>query len=219
MTNDPFRSPDEPPNPFTRPVSTGADAFGAGSAAINPYAPTAHPSPTAGMQSGPEPIRQHHLPHEASIKAIGTLYLIPGILLLLLGGITLVTIVGAFALGTAPDDDFGIIAGVIAIYAGLGGLQTFIGLGLRRLTRPARVFATIFSAFGLLLFPFGTLINAYILYLLHSEKGKMVFSDEYKQIIELTPHLRYKSAFVIVLFAAIAVVIVLMIGVTAVVGI
>ena len=60
--------------------------------------------------------------------------------------------------------------------------------------------AIVLSAIGLLGFPIGTLISAYFLYLLVSEKGKVVFSDEYKEVIRKTPHIRYKTSIVVWIF-------------------
>ena len=40
----------------------------------------------------------------------------------------------------------------------------------------------------------GTLIGFYMLYLLLSKKGTMVFSPEYKEIIAQTPHMKYKTS-------------------------
>jgi hypothetical protein len=41
------------------------------------------------------------------------------------------------------------------------------------------------------------LIMSYMRYLLLSKKGSMVFSPEYKSIIERTPHLRYQSSWLV----------------------
>ena len=68
------------------------------------------------------------------------------------------------------------------------------GIAIRRLRKWSRVVATIFACIGLLGFPVGTLISAYILYLLLSAQGTMVFSSEYQQIIAETPHVKYQSS-------------------------
>ena len=78
----------------------------------------------------------------------------------------------------------------------------FVGRGFRRLKRWVRIPATILSGLGLLGFPLGTLINGYILYLVWSQKGKMVLSSEYQGVIAATPEVKYKtSPLVIVLLA------------------
>ena len=52
----------------------------------------------------------------------------------------------------------------------------------------------ILAAIGLIGFPVGTLISAYILYLLGCQKGVQVFSDEYAEVIAATPHIKYRSS-------------------------
>ena len=61
----------------------------------------------------------------------------------------------------------------------------------------ARIPTGILSGIGLLAFPIGTLINAYVLYLIFSAKGKMVFSDEYRAVIEQTPHIKYRTSIIV----------------------
>ena len=86
---------------------------------------------------------------------------------------------------------------VAALFALLGAGQIWVGTGLRRLRRWARIPTGILSGLGLLGFPLGTVINAYILYLIFSQKGKMVFSDEYQAVIEQTPHIKYRTSIVV----------------------
>jgi predicted nucleic acid-binding Zn ribbon protein len=58
----------------------------------------------------------------------------------------------------------------------------------------------IISAIGLLSFPCGTLISACLLYLFFSHKGEMVFSDRYEEIIQGTPHIKYKTLIIVWIF-------------------
>jgi hypothetical protein len=160
----------------------------------NPYAaPTALPLEQApGMFGNAEAIRREHIGHEASVKSIGTLYF--------LGGIGLV-IVAAFA-GFTPDfptSREGTMATVVtvAIILAIAALQFWLGTGLRRLNRVARGVSAVFAGIGLLGFPLGTIINGYILYLLVSRKGNMVFSPEYKEVIAQTPHVKYKTSIIV----------------------
>lgn len=142
-------------------------------------------------------IRRTHLSHEASIKSVGTLYLLGGGLMLLgsifglafrLGG-------GAGQPGIDPND-----LGVFAFLFLFGTLLLATAIGLRQLRRWARIVSGINSALGLLGFPIGTLISAYILYLLFSAKGTMIFSDEYKNVIQQTPHIVYKTSIIVRIF-------------------
>lgn len=146
-----------------------------------------------------ESIRRQFLKHEASIKSIGTLYLL---------GAILVIPIGIFGLGTAL---LGISAGVdgesasiallnlvvFVIYIALGSLQAALAIGLKRLRPWARWTSVVFSAIGLLGVPIGTLISIYILYLLLSKKGEYVFSPQYQQVIAATPHIQYRTSWVL----------------------
>jgi hypothetical protein len=148
----------------------------------NPYlTPSVNVTPPS-LDSHAEQIRRAHLKHEASVRSIGTLYLLGAILMIVSGSILLVS-------GSKEFEPT-----VSAVFVLLGGLYVAVGIALRRLRKWSRIVATIFACIGLLGFPVGTLISAYILYLLLSAKGTMVFSPEYKQIIAETPHVKYQSS-------------------------
>ncbi|PAY20383.1 hypothetical protein CKO51_05960 [Rhodopirellula sp. SM50] len=194
MTKDPFAVPDDEANPFAIQRPVAADA------ALNPYAPTSNVSEIEGLgESDVESYRRRYLSHEASIKSIGFLYLIPGVLLL----VFFVGMLGVAAVSLLVDGNglqgMGLVeaALVVGIYGGLGSVQIYTGLGLRRFKIAARRLATVFSVFGLLIFPFGTLINGYILYLLQSQKGKVVFSESYQDAIRRTPHIKYRTSLIV----------------------
>ena len=90
--------------------------------------------------------------------------------------------------------------GVLAIgvmLAFLSASSVVVGWGMRMLWAWARTPAIVLAAIGLLGFPIGTLINAYILWLLASRKGRMVLSTEYAAIVEATPHVRYRTPIVL----------------------
>ncbi len=137
-----------------------------------------------------EAIRQEHIKHEASVKSVGFLYLLGAVLLVLFG-------IGMIAAGVASTRDMGISAGVGLFLFFIGALQGWTGLGLRKLRPWARIPTGIFSGLGLLGFPLGTLINGYILYLVFSKKGSMVFSPEYQRVIAETPHIKYRTSIVV----------------------
>ncbi len=216
VTNDPFAVPEDEPNPFAkRPVvsSAGADP------ALNPYAPTSHVSDTEGLESDIESFRRRYLSHEASVQSIGTLYLIPGVLLvglfLMMAGFVV------FELLAQGGNGMGLMEGVAvtSIYGGLGLIQIYTGLGLRRFKIGARRLATFFGVIGLLAFPFGTIINGYILYLLQSQKGKVVFSEDYQDVIRRTPHIKYRTSLIVKIFVVILVVLLTLGFVAAFVGV
>ncbi len=145
-----------------------------------------------------EEIRQEHIKHEASIKSVGTLYLIGGVLMVLSGfGMMAGAAAGSSGGGDFGPEAAGFMIGMTIFYLVIGVLMVFLAFGIRKLKSWVRIPVTILSGLGLLNIPIGTLINGYILYLVWSKKGKMVFSDEYKQVIEATPHIKYKTSIIV----------------------
>jgi hypothetical protein len=161
----------------------------------NPYAsPTAEL--TAPLTSDPpdndaEAIRRKYLSHEASVQSVGWLYWIGSVVMFIL---TFTVVFGFTRLGSR-DLSFRWIMG--AIYFGFATLTLWLGYGFRKLDRRVRIPAGVLSALGLINFPFGTLINGYILYLIFSAKGSMVFSPPYKEVIRRTPHIKYRTSIVV----------------------
>lgn len=131
-----------------------------------------------------EDIRKEHIKHEASVTSIGILYYLGG---------TAMTVLGLFGMFAGGGE--AIITSAVMLALGIG--QFWVGTGLRRLKKWARIPTGILSGIGLLAFPIGTLINAYILYLIFSRKGKMVFSDDYRAVIEQTPHIKYRTSILV----------------------
>ncbi|HAV64940.1 MAG TPA: hypothetical protein DCY13_21535 [Verrucomicrobiales bacterium] len=164
-----------------------------------------------------EQIRQDHINHEASVKAVGILYLIGGTFGLI-GSLGLFVMLSSTTTGDGPAESVVFTGGVAAVLLVFCGVQFAAGLGLRRLRNWARIVAAILSALGLLSFPVGTLINGYILYLLLSKKGQMVFSEEYRQIIAQTPHIRYRTSTIVWIVLGILVALILFFAVFAFLG-
>lgn len=135
-----------------------------------------------------EEIRREHLKHEASVKSVGILYYLGGAFFTFMGISTL--LLGGSGSGGLPT-----LFSLLFLLLGVG--QLWVGYGLRRLRKWARIPTGILSGLGLLGFPLGTIINAYILYLIFSRKGKMVFSDEYRAVIEQTPHIKYRTSIIV----------------------
>lgn len=180
-----------------RPFYGGVDGIGAwqrrggpDSLAIvsdNPYQAPAVAEVAA--ESDAETTRRKYLKHEASVKGVGSLYLLGGVL----GGIgLLLSLFGVFYAGA-----HGGIGGqellVLLLSGGIGVLQFIAGLGLRKLTKTGRILGAVIAGISLIVVPIGTLIGAYILYLLLGPKGKVVFSPEYRAVIAQTPHIRYRT--------------------------
>lgn len=136
-----------------------------------------------------EQVRREHIGHEASIKSVGELQMLGGILMGLIslfGLYGFVTSNSSRAIGVA-------VVGLVAA-GGMSVLFLWNGFGLRRLQPSARRVGAILSVvFMIVGFPIGTIINGYILWLLVSRKGKIVFSAEYQRIIADTPHVKFRT--------------------------
>lgn len=154
----------------------------------NPYAPPESPI-LLDTTSDAEAVRKEHIKHEASVKSIGFLYWLAAVALVLSGV--------ALLLRSREAADFQRLPLYGGLLLVLGVLLFLLGTGLRQLKKWARIPAGIWAGVGLLGFPLGTLINAYILYLICCKKGSVVFSDAYKQVIQQTPHVKYKTSILI----------------------
>jgi hypothetical protein len=195
-----------PMSPLTGAMSgTVPSDFNQPAAAFNPYAPTSATIPETG--EGDEATRKKYLSHEASIKSIGVLYLL-GSILGFLG--TVVYLVLGLANVIMPSRNpaeslgLGIFLLAFAVFAGaFSTFQFILARGLRRLTPWCRIAGIVVSCLGLLGFPIGTLISAYFLYLLGSQKGVYVFSPEYARVIAATPHIKYKTSIIVWIFLGI----------------
>ncbi|MBN1910868.1 MAG: hypothetical protein JW818_14075 [Pirellulales bacterium] len=161
-----------------------------------------------------ELIRRENLNHEASVRSVGWLFYL-GAVLLVFGLIAMISLIDRVPLPM----EFLLI--MIAIYGVMAVASAFSGYGLRRLRPWARILTGILaslSVLGLLInivqavnpdfrgpraagnpifILIGLLLNIYILYLLFSPKGSTVFSAEYKQIIDQTPHIRYRTSIIV----------------------
>lgn len=169
-------------------------------ATANPYAAPAAPVEDVSANAEAEAIRQAHITHEASIKAVGFLYYLGGVL---------VTIGGLASLAGRPDSGgVGVAIGLVIV--GIG--QFFAGWGVRALAKWGRVLGCVLSGLGLLAFPIGTAINAYILYLFLSKKGRTIFAPEYQDVIAATPHVKYRTSIVVWIFLALIVALIVFAG-------
>ena len=207
---------------------------------FNPYqAPTATlESPSRLELNGDaEIIRRTYLNHEAAVKSIGSLCYL-GALFCGLGAIFGVLTLSGFVAGVRPPD----AQAMMAMALNLGILFVFcliysaLGFGLNRLQPWAR-WTTIVLIGLATLYQLGLVIMAvafnpavagmmlgvallcliiptYMLYLLISAKGSMVFSSEYRDVIQATPHVKYKTS----LFLKILLVLLLIIVVTVIVA-
>ena len=158
----------------------------------NPYA-----APKADLAQAPSDdantaIRQAHLHTEVSIKGVGSLYMVGAVLSLVPAALVV------SAMFAAKSINVYLIISLIMPFV-IAALLGASGFGLRRLTPWSRIIATVGSVVGLIGFPIGTIICGYILYLLWGEKGRVVFSPAYVEVIAATPHLKYKTSIVVLI--------------------
>ena len=174
-----------------QPVSTFVSSAGAG-----PVAPPVGTIASATTGS-PEEVRRAYFSHERNVRSIGTYFFFAGGLQLFLGAMLLIGGVIATMGGAGIGAHLVHVVAVAIesiIFLGLGGLTVWTAGRVKRLDRSGYVPGIIVAAIGLLGIPIGTLINGYILYLLVSEKGRFVFSDQYRAIVAATPQFQWKIA-------------------------
>ena len=177
----------------------------------NPYAPSGSSYSDASLDanfdlSQAELIRKSHLNHEANIQSFGCLYTLGGILGIL-GAIFYIGL-GIFIMAGGENPQAGVnpmAAGIMTtligvVFLAIAVAQLFAGRSMQTLNPSGKILAIIISAIGLLGFPCGTLISGYLLYLLVSAKGEMVFSSAYKDVMQATPHIRYRTSIIVWIF-------------------
>jgi hypothetical protein len=143
-------------------------------------------------------IRKDHLSHETSIRAIGNLYAFSSVL----GGMMLLAVI-------LEPQEKALTIGTMTLVAVLLLFYLQVGLWLRALNAKARVPATILAILGLFAFPFGTLVSICVLYLLHSKKGRTIFSGDYQRVLSNTPNVRYRTSKAMWVLACIVVILVI----------
>jgi len=158
-----------------------------------------------------ELIRRNHIKHEASIKGVGALVILGSISFMIF---SLAILLRTMVRSNGPND-LGIVQelgyGFGVFLLGTSVFLFFVGRGLRRFQPWSRWAEAIVCVLNMItLNPITIVLSIYFLYLLLSSKGTMVFSREYKAIIEKTPHIQYKtSRLLIVLLVALVTIIVL----------
>lgn len=143
---------------------------------LNPYAAPREDEPVAHLAAKPlgdpelQRIRRQNLADELTVVGIGSLFCLSAtffFFIAVLSGVPFALVVGACHL--------------------------LIGLALRRLDGRARVFAMVFAVLGLLLFPLGTILSAYILRTLSSAQAELVSSRRYRDLVAATPEIEYRT--------------------------
>jgi hypothetical protein len=157
----------------------------------NPYAAPAARVDDVALNPEAEAIRRAHINHEASIKAVGFLYYLGGVVLLLAGVATLVD-----ALNGGASLAFAVVL------TAMGVAELFAGRGVRGLRGWGRILGCVLAALAMFNFPFGTVIGGYVLYLFLAKKGRTIFSAEYQDVIAATPHVKYRTSMLVWIFLA-----------------
>ena len=111
---------------------------------------------------------------------VGTLYYV-GAALLAAGAVALAV------KGGGPRT----ISGLAMLAAGFGGA----GYLLRKLDFRARILGSFMALAGLAALPIGTVLNGYVLYLLHSKRGRTVLAPGYREVVARTPQFQSRPAY------------------------
>jgi hypothetical protein len=196
---------------------------------LNPYsAPKAELKSTPGVLEGvqrAEEIRRAHIKHEAAVKSIGSLYYLGCVFSILSCVISAFQLANGQAQGAGELGAAGpMINLIVNVFA--TALNGALGYGLQHLQQWARWTAVALVSIGLLgivigcailllvspgfaagMFVVAGGISSYILYLLLAPKAGVIFSPEYKRVIELTPNIVHKTSLILKIFLAILVLI------------
>ena len=172
------------------------EVFSASPQAISSPLSNFRPAATTGMRAPHRDavlMREAHIKHEAALGSVGLLYYLFGMLILFSGA-------AGFA-GVLKKQ--GSLAGptILGMMIVMGVIALVIGRMYRKLSPAVKVPGTIFAVIGLLGFPLGTLLNVYVLYLLYSEKGKVVLSADYQEIMAETPKIKYRTSIILKILA------------------
>ncbi len=152
----------------------------------NPFAP-----PETETRPGPEEgnealrTRREHLQSEAQLRALGSVFLVVGAVVLVWSASILVIVT------RLNPRTVELVVPSVALAVSL----VFIALAflLRRLEPRAFWPAVTGAAVLLLTFPYGTPIGAYMLFVLTRPKSRRVLSLEYAELRKVTPHVVYRT--------------------------
>lgn len=137
-------------------------------------------SATSAPFTAPDELRADHLRHETALRMVGTLYYVGAALL----------VAGAVALAIKGGGSR-TICGLAMLAAGFGAA----GYLLRKLDFRARILGSFMALAGLAALPIGTVLNGYVLYLLHSKRGRTVLAPGYHDVVARTPQFQSRAAY------------------------
>ena len=161
---------------------------------INPYEPPRELEPEEEESAKGSPlhqqiltdaqIRRKYIDHEAAIQWTGMLFVCVGVCNLC--GMVVCELLQQRAGGNPWQGYFGIaLAGMLA--------SLLLAAELIKLNSWAQPFAVFVAILGIAV-PFGILICPYIVYLLLSQRGRVVFTPEYKKVVAATFHIKYRPS-------------------------
>lgn len=133
------------------------------------------PKRTKSVAIDDSALRAAHLHHETILVTMGRLYYAAGACLLL-AGITIAVL---------RQNGEGLR--IASVFAMLAAGHAFAGHLLRRLDARARFSASVMAVVALFAVPIGTVLGGYVLYLVHSAKGRKILSPEYRAVVARTP--------------------------------
>lgn len=170
----------EPVNPFAAPLAVDS--------------PAPNGSPDVGLTDA-EATRTELLGHESSIKAMGCLYGIGGVISLGVG----IGLMANVLNGAQQVANLEILCAVYAFVAIVGAASLACAVGLYRLSPAVRPWAIGVQSVSLVLNLIGRNflgvgLGIYFLWLVSGEKGKRILSDDYREIIAATPHIKRKTS-------------------------
>lgn len=152
-------------------------------------------------QQGYERLRRENLRHESAIAAFGWFFLIGGVIGLLGFFLSLVMLLLVYFQGTI-DIPWGFQIFSLSMQLILSVVQLTTAQNLLKLKRWARIVATIMSI-GFILYGIGI----WFLILVWSEKGNLIFSDQYRTAYEATPYIKRHmttTAWILIFFPLVA---------------
>lgn len=152
----------------------------------DPYTPPR--SDVSGAAEVPDAvrIRTEHLHTERYLRAFGRLFL--------LGAVVAIGSTALLARTLAAGDPVPAELALLAVSVGVGLASTWTGWMLATLNPRGRVPALVLSALALFSPPVGTVTGGLVLYLLMTEKGRFVLSEEYAAIRAATPEVRARTS-------------------------
>lgn len=135
-------------------------------------------------QQGYERLRRENLRHESAIAAFGWFFLLGGVLGLIGFFLSLVMLLLVYFAGTV-DIVWAAQLGLLSAQLILGVVQVTTGQNLLKLKPWSRIAATILSI-GFIVYGIGV----WFMILAWSEKGKFIFSEQYRTAFEATPYIK-----------------------------